>query len=317
MKDFIYKSFSKARGDQVVWKLDSGRLRILCYHGVCADRLAGASWVPSCFVTQSAFETQLHYLQQNANVLPLAEAVARLQDGSLPPRSVSITFDDGYANNLRLAQPSLWKYRMPATVFLSSAYIESGEFYPFLKLKLIQQHAPSAASGVLDYKSNPLDLVMQSAQKGWTEARDHVTADQRETLRPLTVDEVRQADPSVLNFGAHSHTHCILKNESPTRRREEIQVSVRKVEEWTGRPAKLFAYPNGEPGDFNEIDTEALRFAGVQAAVTGIAGSNTKPCDPLTLRRYPLSLGHDLYRFRAEIAGFRGVMQAISRRMSS
>jgi len=50
-------------------------------------------------------------------------------------RSVAITFDDGHANNLHLAYPMLQKYQLPATIFLSSAYVESGEMYPFLKLK--------------------------------------------------------------------------------------------------------------------------------------------------------------------------------------
>jgi peptidoglycan/xylan/chitin deacetylase (PgdA/CDA1 family) len=317
MKDFLYKSFSKAGGDQVIWHLDPGRLRILCYHGVCLDRLAGESWVPSIFVAQSAFDAQLQYLRQNAHVLPLGDAVTRLQDGSLPPRAVSITFDDGYANNLHLAQPLLQKYRMHATVFLSSAYIESGELYPFHKLKLIKQNTDVTTSEILEYKSNPLDLVMQSAEARWKQVEHRVTSDQRQTLRPLTLDEVRQADPAVLRFGAHSHTHCILKNESRARRQEEILISVRKLREWTGCPADLFAYPNGESGDFDEADKDALRAEGIRVAVTGIGGANTKPCDPLALRRYPLTLGHDAYRFRAEISGLRSMVQSLSRRLSA
>ena len=116
VKDFLYKSFSKA-GDQAVWLLDSGRLRILCYHGVCLDRLATEPWMPEYFVAQSAFEKQLQYLQRNASILPLSEAVTRLQDGSLPPRSVSITFDDGYEDNYIYAFPLLKKFGFSAVIF--------------------------------------------------------------------------------------------------------------------------------------------------------------------------------------------------------
>jgi peptidoglycan/xylan/chitin deacetylase (PgdA/CDA1 family) len=316
VKDFLYKSFSKA-GDQAVWLLDSGRLRILCYHGVCLDRLATEPWMPEYFVAQSAFEKQLQYLQRNASILPLSEAVTRLQDGSLPPRSVSITFDDGYANNLYLAQPLLQKYQMHATVFLSSAYIESGELYPFLKLKLIRQNAGSVAPHMLEYKSNPLDVVMESAKAPWRAVEHHLTGDQCQTLRPLSIDEVRKADPSTIRFGAHSHTHCILRNESTARRQEEIRLSVRKVEEWTGLPVRLFSYPNGEPGDFDDADKQTLRAEGIQAAVTGIGGANTRPVDLLALRRYPLTLGHDEHRFRAELAGVRAALQSVARRVSA
>jgi len=135
---FLYSSFSKTGSDRLVWKLDPSRLRILCYHGICEDRLSKEAWVPRFFVTASAFEKHLQYLRHNARVLPLREAVTRLRDGSLPPRCVSLTFDDGYANNLELAYPLLRKYDTPATIFLSSSYMESGDFFPFLKLKLIQ-----------------------------------------------------------------------------------------------------------------------------------------------------------------------------------
>src|SRR5215469_12392916 len=118
--------------------MDPRRLRILCYHGVCEDRLAHEPWIPGFFVTRSAFEDHVRYLATHARILPLSEAVRRLRDGSLPSRAVSITFDDGYANNMELAYPILQKYSAPATIFLSSAYMESGEIFPFLKVKLIK-----------------------------------------------------------------------------------------------------------------------------------------------------------------------------------
>src|SRR6266571_4093146 len=108
----LYKSFARISGDRLVWKLSSDRLRILCYHGVCDDSVARESWVPSYFVTRSAFEFQLQYLRRWASVLPLSEAVRRLRAGSLPPHAVSITFDDGYANNVHLALPLLERYGM-------------------------------------------------------------------------------------------------------------------------------------------------------------------------------------------------------------
>jgi peptidoglycan/xylan/chitin deacetylase (PgdA/CDA1 family) len=307
--DLIYPSFIAAGGDRLIWKLDANRLRILCYHGVCGDSLQGAPWVPRYFVGRSAFEAQLQYLRQHACVLPLSEAVQRLSDGTLPARAVSITFDDGYANNLSVAYPLLAKYQIPATVFLSSAYIESGDFYPFLKLKLIQL---SGCGGMLpEYKSSPIDVVIREAETWWPAVCAQLTAEQRETLRPMTVEELRSADFSLLEFGAHSHTHCIFRNETEERRKLEVRTSVRKVEEWTGRPARIFSYPNGEAGDFGEIEKQALRAAGVAAAVTGISGANHRSADPLELKRYPLTMQHTFPRFRAEVCGFRSAVRAI------
>ena len=315
----LYNSFSKTGGDKLVWRLDSNRLRILCYHGICQDNLAKEPWLPQYFVTASAFEKQLQYLARNSRVLPLREAVDRLRHGSLPPRCVSLTFDDGYANNLEMAYPLLRKYDMPATIFLSSAYIESGEFFPFLKLKLIQLDSgvDLAVSPLANYKTAALDQVDRTAARWWPQVYARLSEAQRQTLRPMTVEEVKGADMRLIDFGPHSHTHCILGNESVERRRNEIQISIAKVAQWTGRPVSVFSFPNGQRGDFDEADKAVLRAQGIQAAVTGIGGANNSRTEPLELKRYPVALYHDDAGFRAEVTGFRSALLAAGWRRAS
>ena len=311
----VYRTFSLTNGDRLVWNWAAGRLRILCYHGVCPDNLASANWIPQAFVKESAFASQLEYLKRNTNVLPLSEAVERLRDDSLPPRAVCLTFDDGYANNLSLAYPILRKYRMPATIFLSTAYMESQEFFPFLKAKLVQldSRIDLRAEPLADYKSSPLDEVDRTVRRWWDQVQARLTGDQIRILRPLRVDEVRNADSELVEFGAHSHTHCILKNECEQRRQEEVAISIRKVAEWTGKPTRLFSYPNGQRGDFGETEFRTLRAEGIDAAVTGIGGSNHSRLSMLELRRYPVALFHDDSGFRAEVTGFRSALLAMGR----
>ena len=305
VNQIFYKTYSFLGGDRLSWAMRRGSLRILCYHGLCDDELAGSSWVPGYFVARSAFDAQLRYLQRCTQVLPLAEAFARLRDGSLPPRAVSITFDDGYANNLLLAYPILRNYGLPATIFLSTAYIESGELYPFLKLKLIRLSGCGEEADGRKYKDCPIEDLMPWIDQRWPAVEKTLTGDQRRMLRPLTTQEVRDADHELIEFGAHTHTHCILGNESRERREQEIGSSIDKVQQWTGRPVLLFSYPNGERGDFGEVDKELLRAKGIQAAVTGIAGANGRRFEPLELKRYPVGLYHDAVDFRAEVTGFR------------
>jgi len=314
MSQVLYKTFAKLRCDRLVWHAGSKRLRILCYHGICADDLVGQPWVPAYFAPAAAFELQLAYLQQNARVLPLSEAAARLRDGSLPSNAVSITFDDGYTNNLELAYPLLRKYQMPATIFLSSACIESGELFPFLQMQLIALSGCGNTAGAPVYKSDPLDRVLEWAGSQWAEVKRNLTPDQMKTLRPLTVAEVKAADPQLIEFGAHSHTHCIFKNESRERREQEIRTSIDRVSQWTGLAVRLFSYPNGEAGDFCETDKQLLRNHGIEAATTGIPGTNGKHTDSLELKRYPVGMYHDAVGFRAEVTGFRTAVLAASGR---
>ncbi|MCW2792542.1 MAG: putative polysaccharide deacetylase [Nocardioides sp.] len=55
-----------------------------------------------------------------AVVLPLEEAVAGLRAGTLPPRAVVLTFDDGYASVVETAWPLLRERGMPTTLFAVS-----------------------------------------------------------------------------------------------------------------------------------------------------------------------------------------------------
>jgi peptidoglycan/xylan/chitin deacetylase (PgdA/CDA1 family) len=304
----LYRSFAGMHADRLLQPLHTHRLRILCYHGVCDDRVANESWLPTYFVRKSAFASQLAYLRRHAHVLPLTEAVARLRDGSLPACAISVTFDDGYANNVHQALPLLEQYQVPASIFLSTSYVETGSFYPFLALKLLR--LADRKLSLPDYKSSPIDDVLNAIARHWPAVEGHLSTDQRETLRPLTIQEVRRTRSPLIDFGAHSHTHCIARNETQQRRDEEVRTSVFKVGEWIGRPVPTFSYPNGEAGDFGDIEKASLRAAGIEAAVTGISGANRRGCDPFELRRYPLTLHHDNSRFRAEVSGFRSALMS-------
>ena len=319
MKGLLYGLLSAVQGDRLAGAIDRSRLRILMYHGFCEDASAGQPWIPSYFVTRSQLEQQLAYLTRRWNILRLQEAVERLRSGSLPPRAVCLTIDDGYANNLHVAQPLFQKYNAPATIFLASAYVESGEFYPFDRLRLIRAflspgtpNSNGYGESLPEYLNNPIDQVIRNAEPEWREIVPHLTDDQRRELRPLTREELRQLDSRVIDLGAHSHNHCILRNETSERRRMEIATSLDRVAEWMGRPARLFSYPNGRPGDFGEIDKEALRARGVEAAVSTISGANAASQDLLELRRYPVGLYHNRNAFRAEVSGFRTLVRRIA-----
>jgi peptidoglycan/xylan/chitin deacetylase (PgdA/CDA1 family) len=288
------------------------------YHGVCDDHLENEPWMPAHFTTRSAFESQLQYLKRHAVTLPLSEAIARMKANDLPERCVSVTFDDGYANNLHLAYPLLEKHRVPATIFVASGYVESEDLFPFDRLRLIsffhsQELAakPTWRDALLPYRHHPLDTVLERAEKWWGRSRGLLSAAQNETLRPLRVEELRSLDPHLIELGSHGHTHCIFRNETAPRRRNEITRSVQALRKWTGRAVTLFSYPNGERDDFNEADKSVLRSEGIAAAVTTMPGANPLRCDPLELRRYPVGLFHDSSAFAAEVTGLRSVLKGL------
>jgi peptidoglycan/xylan/chitin deacetylase (PgdA/CDA1 family) len=100
------------------------QLLILGYHGI--SQLDEHKWRPALFMSPEVFESRMEILSRfGCNVLSLDEAVTHLQEGTLPPQSVVITFDDGYFNFYKYAYPILKRFNYPATVYLTTYYAEA------------------------------------------------------------------------------------------------------------------------------------------------------------------------------------------------
>jgi peptidoglycan/xylan/chitin deacetylase (PgdA/CDA1 family) len=120
-------------------------LRILMYHRV-SDTLDSDILT----VTPFAFGQQMMWLKEEGwDVLPVREALLKLENGSLPLRAVAITFDDGYRDNYDEAFPILLRQGFPATVFPVTGFVlgesehrryrGSSPSVPYLTVEQIQE----------------------------------------------------------------------------------------------------------------------------------------------------------------------------------
>jgi peptidoglycan/xylan/chitin deacetylase (PgdA/CDA1 family) len=94
---------------------------ILFYHRVA--EAADNPWT----VSHRMFIRQLSWLRSNFELVSLAEAHRRIRRGANHQRCVSITFDDGYADNCTYALPLLVEERIPFTYFVTLHNVLSGE----------------------------------------------------------------------------------------------------------------------------------------------------------------------------------------------
>ncbi len=76
-------------------------------------------------LTPQRFEEHVEVLKKYAHPISLTGLFAALSAGRVPRRSVVITFDDGYADNLYTAMPILEKHGVPATVFVSTSPVRT------------------------------------------------------------------------------------------------------------------------------------------------------------------------------------------------
>lgn len=88
---------------------------VLMYHSIDHnDKMTKLSVSPESFERQMKF---LHDNRYNAVTLErIASYIANKE--KVPPRTVAITFDDGFYNNYQYAYPVLKKYNIPATIFV-------------------------------------------------------------------------------------------------------------------------------------------------------------------------------------------------------
>ena len=98
----------------------SDRPLLLAYHAV-------GSWSPTLAIPEPVLRAQLSLLRRRGYVgLTAAEAERRRQGGTLPARTLVVTFDDGFRSVLR-AKPIFEQLGVPATVFVVTSFVDSGE----------------------------------------------------------------------------------------------------------------------------------------------------------------------------------------------
>ena len=285
------------------------RLVILCYHGL--SLLDEHEWDPLLYMTPARFRARLALLRDGGyHVLPLTEAMTRLADGTLPPRSVAITFDDGTVDFAEHAVPALREFRVPATVYLTTFYAEHRlpVFDTALRyvlwrgrntgpLALTGLDAPLSLADAEDRARAALAVTARSRAEGLdAEAKDALIA---EVARRLRVDydavrarglfsimspaQVGALPPDLVDVQLHTHRHRTPRDHALFAREIRDNGAVISALAAAPRPLEHFCYPSGEY--FGEF-LDWLPELGVRYATTCVPDVVTRRSHPLLLPRF-------------------------------
>ena len=277
------------------------RLSILIYHRA----LAAPDPILHEEIDAATFEWQMALLREAYNVLPLGEACARLARGALPARAACITFDDGYADNEQTALPILKRLGLPATFFVSTGYSDGGIMFNDAIIEAVRR-APAATHdlsrlglGVLDLDDSAsrraaIDALLAQIKYRPVDERaalvQQLTAAMHSELPPhlmMRPEQIRRLHDAGMEIGGHTVNHPILRVLEEAEARAEIVGGKRRLEEITGAPVTLFAYPNGKPGqDYGLRDVALVRQAGFAAAVSTTPGAGNRASDLFQLPRF-------------------------------
>ena len=277
-------------------------------------------------VDAAVFEQRLRWIRQLFNVIPLDEAVTRLQHGALPARAACITFDDGYADNEQVALPLLRRFGLVATFFVATGFIEGGRMWndtiieslrgargdtldlTSLRLGIHPIETFTARRAAIDALIGQLKYLPATAREDAVNAIHACSGASIPERLMLAEDQVRRLRAAGMVVGAHTVTHPILARTDESTARREISESKDRLQAILGEPVKLFAYPNGKPvDDYGAAHVAMVKSAGYAAAVSTAWGAASSASDLFQLPRFtpwdrtPARFGFRLVRnLRAE-----------------
>jgi peptidoglycan/xylan/chitin deacetylase (PgdA/CDA1 family) len=305
------------------------RLLILCYHGLS---LKDEHKWSDLFVAPAFFRSRLEILaRRRYKVLPLNDALAMLREGDLPPKSVAITFDDGFHDFHEVGFPVLREFGFPATVYQTTGDAEHA--FPVFKLALSYlfwrgagrrlDGAACDVPGVFDLSpggdhANTVDVFLEAArQRDYTAAQKNQLAaqvagelgvDYAEILRLrmlqlMTFSEISEIAAGGVDVQLHTHHHRTPLDE------ESFAREIRDNRQWlaaaTGTQPVHFCYPNGR---YREEFLPWLRAEHVVSATTCDCGLATRTCEPLLLPRLLDSMHVTEADFEGWLAGFSSLL---------
>jgi peptidoglycan/xylan/chitin deacetylase (PgdA/CDA1 family) len=295
-------------------------ITVLTYHGI-TDKQSNIN--DFCFVDEEEFDKQMEYLSKHFEVKSAEDAYLNSYSNEKPV--AVITFDDGFFNNFSHAYPILKKYGLPATIFLSTKYIESSDTVWFCKIIQViessQEKEISWRGALLSIKTGAdkrlassiiqADLKRlhpESIEKELITLFDALNTDIDFNDTPygmLTEKSVIEMQESkLITFGAHSHNHSILSKLSEDESEIEICESLLQVQKLTGKKCNMFAYPNGDVGDYGSNHKTLLKKSNVSLMFSMNDGLSSRQDDFSEIKRLFISSHINMNQFSAKVHGY-------------
>jgi peptidoglycan/xylan/chitin deacetylase (PgdA/CDA1 family) len=284
------------------------RLLILAYHSL--SLYDEHEFSPELYLPPSALQHRLQMLRRgDYSVLSLREGLQRMSNGTLPPRAVALTFDDGTYDFSTAVVPLLREYGFPATVYVSTHYavketpvfriacryllwygrnltIDGKELtVAGTALKLDTVEARDTALRLIEERVRDRGVAAELAMLEILATRVGVDfnkfmAERRNRL--MSPEEIRALPSDLVDVQLHTHRHKVPLN----RVAFEREITENRAALQACRPGtKLdeFCYPSGVT---NESFLPWLRELGITNATTCRPGLAASGSDPLMLPRF-------------------------------
>lgn len=277
-----------------------GRLSILIYHRVLPEE----DFMRPNEPTIDAFTWQMELISRYFSPLSMTDALDLMEKGQLPNNAICVTFDDGYADNEEYALPVLQKWNVPATVFVSTGFMNGGRMWNDTIIEVLRNsddHICLESIGLGSYETITNDQKREAAVDIISRIK-YMESSKRANITKLIESTATKKLPvdlmlnneALLNLvkagveiGGHTVNHPILATLSNMEALDEIKQGKKILESIINKRVRYFAYPNGKPHqDYHLDQAEVVKNIGFDAAVTTEWGVSSTLSDKLQLARF-------------------------------
>ena len=232
-----------------------------------------------------------------------------------------ITYDDGYHNNYTNAFPLLITQNIPASIFLTTALINTRKLLWFDEYLLgVEYLLRTKGHATLSLRGKNHTLHTQAQADEFKEELKTATRTQvRNVLSQLArlatnsldnkfvqahsilaTTEIKRMKQHNISFYPHGHTHAILATLSDKELAQEILKSLTFTKK-NSLGTDCYAYVNGRVRDFDDRATTLLAKNGVRIALTTIPGWNTQCTPHYAIKRMSMGSTQDWNSFMIRI----------------
>ena len=285
---------------------------------------------PVCGISPSEFRTQLEWLREHGwQCIPLSRAVDYVKGrADASEKSYALTFEDAFLDHWVYAAPLLREFGIKAAFTVVTAFLHDGPCRPDsttagadLRSLPMSREAWAMASDLNDPTGfmNRFELRILTEEQGHelvggTHTRQSCYVSDKPSERRskseadsahLAEADGRENSPMYPTGSAYAHDGYWQAGDEmfdrPLVRRkteERIEFCLRefllcreRLEEITGQPSRVLAWPWGE---FNEVAVEMAALAGYEAALSFQRGPNDPTTRPYALCRIRMQGGESV-----------------------
>jgi len=263
---------------------------ILVYHRVLPDRLIEQDLGVGLAVTESNFDKQIKFLKEKYDLVSIDNFIEKLNDKNKKKFFLTITFDDGYKDNLNFALPILEKYKVPSTIYYTTKFLDQHVSLWWYELKEIINKNSSLdftyKNEKFSFKLNDENLkkiAFNSVRKIFLKLKSNdqiklleliSNSKNRKNYSNLCLDKKdleQLSNNTLITIGAHTHDHLNLKILNEKEAISDISKSAEIIESIIKKKVKHFAYPYGGIEQAGKREYDIIKNLNFKSGVTSVA----------------------------------------------